>query len=175
MPVCVRATESLALHTVKEMCSLFILISNSCLPFLSGSGQLRSSSLVISLSLMILLISPITMGLNLTKEHYMNWSVSGKLLNASAMRFYGLPLTFLSDHSVVLIVGVVCISQPPVRRDFKFHILVTETTLMPHVIPTVEVVGHFQNGASISLESMHARVVSSRDIGNALMRPQQCS
>lgn len=48
------------------MCSLFIFISNSCLPILSGSGQFLSSSFVISLSPMMRLISSMTKGLSLT-------------------------------------------------------------------------------------------------------------
>ena len=47
--------------------------------------------------------------------------------------------TFFADNRVVLVVGVVCISEPSVWSELKFKELVTELALVAHIIPNVEV------------------------------------
>ena len=129
-------------RTVNEMCSLLILISSSCLPILSGSGQLRSSSLVISLSLMILLISSITKGLNLTtewtKQQYYCVSMHQCKINVDSPT-----RTFLADHCIILVVGIVGIAKATIRSYLELQKLMAELAFVANVVSAVEVVRHF--------------------------------
>ena len=52
----------------------------------------------------------------------------------------------LPDHGVVLVVGVVRVSQLSVRPELKLQELVTELALVPHVVAQIKIVAHFSGG-----------------------------
>ena len=67
---------------------------------------------------------------------------------------------FLSDHRVVLVVGVVCITQTPIRPELELQKLVAKLPLVSHVVPHVEfvvVVGHWDDGGNFEKGPSSAR------------------
>ncbi len=49
----------------------------------------------------------------------------------------------LPDHGVILVIGIVGISEFSVRSEFKLEEFVSELSLVTHVIAKVEIVAHF--------------------------------
>ena len=62
--------------------------------------------------------------------------------------------SLLSDHCIILVVGVVRVSHLSIRSEFKFEELVTELSLVADVVSDVEIVGtghsHFLKNGEMS-------------------------
>lgn len=130
-------------HTVNEICSRSNLISNSCLPILSGGGQFRSSSFVTSLSRIILLNSSITEGLNVTKmckfhTIKLNWHIAEKFQSKILIMYN----TFFSDHRIIFVIGVIRITKFTISGYFKLHEFVPELSLVTNIITAVKIICH---------------------------------
>lgn len=73
----------------------------------------------------------------------------------------GVEEDLLADHGVVLVVGVVGVAELTVGPELELQELVTELTLVPHVVPEVEL--------SIVFPGRHLSVVCERDRENPLI------
>ena len=56
--------------------------------------------------------------------------------------------SLLPDHCVVLVVGVVGITQLAVRSEFELEKLVTEFSFVTDIVTEIEVVAHFGTEAA---------------------------